>query len=160
MSKTEATRELEYKLWRYTTKNPSVHGVFEVTVGYIAYGGKHSDRVDYVTCSTDGVIRAYEIKTSVADFHSDAVLSWVGDYNYLVLSRPVYDAVIKDQRNIPWNVGVISTDDHGEIAVMSNPRKVTRSIGQRTEIIESMMKAAARDAGKYYQSNLGQNKMP
>jgi hypothetical protein len=41
-------------------------------------------RVDFISVSTDKIVRAYEIKVSMSDFRSKAIKSWVGHFNYLV----------------------------------------------------------------------------
>lgn len=40
-----------------------------------------------MTYDTKGIFRCYEVKVSKADFHSAAVKSFVGHYNYYVLMR-------------------------------------------------------------------------
>lgn len=154
MTKTKKTKEIEYLLWRQTTLNGSVFGVREVTVGYIRSGLENTQRVDYVTSDTNGEIRAYEIKTSVSDLHSKAKLSWIGDYNYLVLSEQVFNAVMASEgkiKEVDWtSVGVMVIHDDGHYSIEKKAKRLLHSFGERVEIIESMMKAAARDAGKEY----------
>lgn len=95
----EITKDLTTNLFYYTQQS----GVFccsEVTIGI---GG--SERVDYLTYDTKGVFRCYEIKSSKEDFYSDAKWSFVGHYNYFVLTKELYEQVKHD---IPSYVGVIS----------------------------------------------------
>ena len=52
----------------------------------------------------------------MADFHSDAVKSWHGNYNYLVLSRDLYlkQDIMKWITEIPVGVGIITINtDNG-----------------------------------------------
>jgi hypothetical protein len=153
MTKTQATRNLERAIWQYThASGKQIYGAFEVTVGYIAFRRDGYDRADYVTMATDGTIRAYELKTSVSDFRSPAILSWIGHYNYLVLTDAVYREV---KEELPMNVGVLVADEAGNIRSEYKSGYHQHSIGECTEIMESMLKAAARDAAKYYMQEDG-----
>lgn len=73
-------------------------GCFEVTIGW---DGR--ERVDYITYDTKGIWRCYEIKVSKADFYSKAKLSFVGHFNYYVLTSELYEQVKDD---IPSHIGV------------------------------------------------------
>lgn len=154
MTKTTATKRLERNIWEFTHERGHIYGAFEVSVGYLAYGGGGYERADYVTVGTDGTIRAYELKTSVSDFRSKAKLSWIGHYNYLVTTRRVYEKI--DPHEVGWSVGIIVDDGEKGMSVVRKPHKQQRSVGQAAEIVESMMKAAARDAGKFYQNEWGE----
>lgn len=99
--KTAETVALEKAIRRVTYKM-GTFGCYEVTIGY---GGK--ERVDYMTYDTKGIFRCYEVKVSKADFHSAAVKSFVGHYNYYVLTRELYDQV---KGEIPDWVGVYIGD--------------------------------------------------
>ena len=54
--KTDLTRQAEKCLW-HETNRMGVFGCFEVTIGWSG-----TERVDYITYSTDNTIRCYEIK--------------------------------------------------------------------------------------------------
>lgn len=73
-------------------------GCFEVTIGWF---GK--ERVDYMTYDTKGVWRCYEVKISKSDFHSKNHNTFVGNYNYYVLTNGLYEQV---KNEIPNGVGV------------------------------------------------------
>lgn len=158
MTKTKITRQIERALWqRLVADSMNVFGAFEVTVGYTGYQVRGYDRADFVTCDTDGTIRAYEIKTSVEDFHSDAKLSWCGKYNYYALSRDVYEQV-KDELKSWSKVGIYVYDPlgaHGlgNLTCVRKAKQTTISVGQRVEVVESMLKAASRDAGKLFKQD-------
>ena len=95
--KTQQTIEMENKIYAATRKI-GIFGCFEVTIGI---GGK--ERVDYITYDTKGIFRCYEIKVSKSDFHSNAIKSFVGHYNYYVMPYKLYEEV-KDE--IPKRIGV------------------------------------------------------
>jgi len=95
--KTELTIKMENAIYN-TTRKIGTFGCFEVTIGF---GGK--ERVDYITYDTKGVFRCYEIKVSKSDFHSAAIKSFVGNYNYYVMPKELYEEV-KDE--ISKEIGV------------------------------------------------------
>lgn len=73
-------------------------GCFEVTIGF---GG--IERVDYLTYDTKDIWRCYEIKVSKSDFHSKAHHTFIGNYNYYVIPKKLYDEL---QNEIPEHIGV------------------------------------------------------
>lgn len=97
MGKTEKTLEMERAIYR-ATKKQGVFGCFEVTIGWF---GK--ERVDYLTYDTKDIWRCYEIKTSKEDFHSNAKKTFVGHYNYFVLTPELYEQVVDE---IPEPIGI------------------------------------------------------
>lgn len=151
--KTEKTLSLERAI-RRATRKMGVFGCFEVTIGFF---GK--ERVDYMTYDTKGIFRCYEIKVSKADFHSDAKKSFVGHYNYYVLTPELYNEV-KDE--IPTGIGVYVGEE-----CVKRPRKVDidnapryeyrRSVGGYSTTIympytdmlkESLIRSLYRDSDK------------
>lgn len=94
MSKTSTTKELERKIF-LSTRRMGLYGVFECTI--------NKERVDYITYDTKGVWRCYEIKVSKSDFHSKAKKTFVGHYNYFVLTNELYEEV---KGEIPNHIGV------------------------------------------------------
>ena len=82
MSKTAETLAIEKALYKYTKAGGlGIYGCFEVSLG----AGYGNERVDFMTLSSDDEFRCYEIKVSKADFQSKAKLSFLGDFNYLVI---------------------------------------------------------------------------
>ena len=149
---TAETVALEKSIRRATRKN-GVFGCFEVTIGFF---GK--ERVDYMTYDTKGVFRCYEIKVSKADFHSNAAKSFVGHYNYYVLTRDLYKEV---KEEIPNWIGVYIGDYCAKKAKKQDLRgkvyKIRRSIdGRSTEVTtpwedmlkDSMIRSLYRDSDK------------
>lgn len=150
--KTAETVSLEKAIRRATYKM-GTFGCYEVTIGY---GGR--ERVDYMTYDTKGIFRCYEVKVSKADFHSAAVKSFVGHYNYYVLTRELYDQV---KGEIPDWVGVYIGDYCAKKAkkqdLSGREYKTRRSVGGRsTEVStpwedmlkESMIRSLYRDSDK------------
>ena len=138
--KTAETVALEKAIRRATYKM-GTFGCYEVTIGY---GGK--ERVDYMTYDTKGIFRCYEVKVSKADFHSAAVKSFVGHYNYYVLTRELYDQV---KEEIPDWVGVYIGD---YCAKRINGRSTEVSTPWEDMLKESMIRSLYRDSDKLIQT--------
>jgi hypothetical protein len=154
--KTAETVALE-KAIRRATRKTGVFGCYEVTIGFCG-----RERVDYMTYDTKGVFRCYEIKVSKADFHSAAAKSFVGHYNYYVLTRELYDQV---KGEIPDWIGVYIGDYCAKKAkkqdLSGREYKTRRSInGRSTEVStpwvemlkESMIRSLYRDSDKLIQT--------
>lgn len=155
--KTEQTISLERAI-RRATRKMGVFGCFEVTIGFF---GK--ERVDYMTYDTKGIFRCYEIKVSKADFHSDAKQSFVGHYNYYVLTKELYEAV-KDEipAGIGAYVGGTCVKRPTKVDIDNAPRyEYRRSVGGQSTIIympytdmlkESLIRSLYRDSDKLLMS--------
>lgn len=155
--KTEKTYKLENKIYN-ATKKTGVFGCFEVTIGFF---GK--ERVDFMTYDTKGIFKCYEIKVSKNDFHSNAKLSFVGHYNYYVLTRKLYEEV---KNEIPDWIGIYIGENLVKYPKKQNidekVYKYKRSVnGRSTEITvpytemlkDSMIRSLYRDANKWYMNN-------
>lgn len=157
--KTKATIKLEKKI-RKATHKTGVFQCFEVTIGYF---GK--ERVDFMTYDTKGVFRCYEIKVTKADFHSKATKSFVGHYNYYVLTKDLYEQV-KDE--IPDWIGVyiggylVKKAKYQDIS--NREYSIRRSVNGKSTVVttpweemlkESMMRSLYRDADKTYDEMYG-----
>lgn len=106
--KTTLTKEIEQALILATRANePGIYGALEVTLGE-GYG---TERVDYMTMDSKNIFRCYEIKISKKDFYSKAKLSFVGDYNYLVLTKDIYNEVQQDIDIKFYGIGIYANKD-------------------------------------------------
>lgn len=154
--KTEETLKLEKQI-RQATHKMGVFQCFEVTIGYAG-----DERVDFMTYDTKGIFRCYELKVSKADFHSNAAVSFVGHYNYYVLTRDLYKQV---EDEIPDWVGVYIGDYCVKKAkkqdLSGKEYKMYRTInGRSTEVSipwvdilkESMIRSLYRDSDKLFYS--------
>ena len=135
--KTEITDRLEKSIRSGTTKM-GVYGCFEVTIGFCG-----SERVDYITYDTKGIFRCYEIKCSKADFYSKAKKTFVGHYNYYVLTQELYDLVKHD---IPKEIGVYIGN-----CCEKKAKKQELSIGANI-LKDSMIRSLYRDSEKLYKT--------
>ncbi|EPE2440890.1 hypothetical protein [Enterococcus faecalis] len=147
--KTALTKQAEKCLWHYTNKM-GIFGCFEVTIGWF---GK--ERVDFMTYSTDNTIRCYEIKVTMADLKSSAKQTFLGDYNYLVITNKLWekiqtnpDLVLKYHRQ-----GILVFSEQGQelgITSVKKAKKQNVTLGTRTTVLESMVRSLNREVDKFY----------
>lgn len=91
-----------------------------------------------MTMDSKGIIKCYELKVTLQDLKSNAKKSWYGHYNYLVVSRELYDKVSDWDEYIPKHIGIIV----GEC--LESRRKAQRcEVSTETEIMlkESMIRS-------------------
>ncbi|EGQ2689290.1 hypothetical protein H7N58_002415, partial [Staphylococcus pseudintermedius] len=105
---------------------------------------KGREIVDFLTYDSKNVFRAYEIKVTKEDLKSTAKLSFVGHYNYLVLTEELYEEV-KDTDLLPFNVGIIIV---GEGLIKKSGRK-TLSMSDNIKLLESLMRSLNRENKKH-----------
>jgi len=141
MSKSKTTEELERSLYR-ALKKQNIFRCFEVTLDF---PNKKSERVDMMTLNTKGEVRCYEIKSCKSDFYSKAKHTFVGNFNYYVLSEELYDKVKDD---IPKHVGV-----HNGSYVIKNAKKVKLGCSMSL-ILKSMVRSLCRDSDKWHEIGL------
>lgn len=114
--KTKLTKDLESTLYQYCLEQGS-YVVEEVSMpdkkGIV-------DTLSYQQL-TDKTIewRCYELKVTKADFHSKAKLSFIGNYNYFVLTKKLYEEV---QAEIPAHIGVLIYRAFDKKAVEASPQ--------------------------------------
>lgn len=139
--KTEETIKLEHEIWK-TTNKQGVFGCLEVTIGW--YG---RERCDYVTYDTKGVWRCFEIKISKSDFHSKAHNTFVGNYNYYVMPKVLYDEV---KNEVPNHIGVWAD---GNWCIKKAKKQELQADAQVLK--DSMIRSLCRDVDKQMQSDNG-----
>ena len=133
MAKTTETKKLELAIFKATNKQ-GVFGCFEVTIGW---DGK--ERVDYLTYDTNGVWRCYEIKVSKSDFYSKAKKTFVGNYNYFVMTKELYE-IVKDE--IPSHIGVYIED-----CLIKRAKKQELLVSEET-LKNSLIRSLSRENSK------------
>ena len=112
MERADITADLSKRTEKYINpyNDPRIYWSREVTFDY---GTLHQIRVDYmkfkpknntVSGIEKGDFYCYEVKSCVADFNSKNGHNFIGDFNYYVMQRELYEQ-IKDK--IPYNIGVI-----------------------------------------------------
>ena len=87
-----------------------------------------------------GDFHCYEIKSSVEDFHSKNGHNFIGDYNYYVMPREVYQKVYAE---IPFGVGVYCPTG-SSLEPVKQARRINR---QRSvsEMLLMMFRSANKD---------------
>ena len=143
MGKTDLTLSLEKLLWDHTRKT-GTFGCFEVTIGF---WGK--ERVDYLTYDTKGEWRFYEIKISKADFYSKSHNTFLGNFNYYVMPRELFDEI---KHEIPDHVGVFVSDGIiDKRSYLVSAKKAKRQLLKADEKVlkDSLIRSLCRDARKY-----------
>ena len=151
MNRKETTKMLSDLLEKYINpkKDPRIYWAKEVTFDY-ATG--HAVRVDYmkfkpVNNTVSGIEKGdfycYEVKASVDDFHSKNGHNFIGDYNYYVMPKEVFEVV---QKEIPWNVGVFipSSDAWRSLESVKKARRKDRE-RPVSEMLLMMFRSTARD---------------
>ncbi len=99
-----------------------------------------------MTMDSKGIIKCYELKVTLQDLKSDAKKSWYGHYNYLVVSRELYEKVTDWSEYIPDHIGIVV----GEC--LESKRKSKRcDVTSETEIMlkESMIRSMFWKMNKY-----------
>ncbi|MGO1468814.1 MAG: hypothetical protein ACTHW2_02195, partial [Tissierella sp.] len=97
----------------------------------------------YLTYSTRGIFKCYEIKVSKADFYSNNKLSFLGDYNYYVMPIELYEEVKED---IDSHIGVFAFDGN---LLSSVKRAKKQELGACKEVLkDSMIRSLYRESEK------------
>lgn len=105
MAKRKETLEIEQALALFC-KEKRIYGCEEVTIGF--YNNGHGNEiVDFITMDSKGIFRCYEIKVTLADLKSKAKKSFYGNYNYLVVTKELYEKVKDWSEHIPDWVGIL-----------------------------------------------------
>ncbi|MCE5711953.1 hypothetical protein JL837_02030 [Staphylococcus pseudintermedius] len=142
--KSDNTITAERYLYNLLLKDKlNVYGCHEVTIGLEPLK-KGREIVDFLTYDSKNVFRAYEIKVTKEDLKSTAKLSFVGHYNYLVLTEELYEEV-KDTNLIPFNVGLVVV---GKGVIKKSGRK-TLSMSDNIKLLESLMRSLNRENKKH-----------
>ena len=144
----EITKTLSKMLENMIDPNhdPRIYWAKEVTFDYAT---NHKIRVDYMTFhplnnSTSGIEKGdficYEVKSSVEDFYSPNGHNFIGDFNYYVMPKEVFD-IVKDE--IPYGIGVYCPDEDKLRSAKQGRRKNrTKPV---SEMLLMMFRSAARD---------------
>ena len=112
-------------------------GVPEVTIGW--YGNK---RVDFLLTNTRGIVKCYEIKVTKADFHSKHGHTFVGHYNYYVMTPELWRDVKKE---VPERVGVLVGT---ELKCVKKALRQDISDDSSTKLVLYLARSMAREVKK------------
>ena len=141
------TKELEHLLYKYLWRK-GWYGVFECAIPKCLCRKVHRERVDMLAYEITGIWRAYELKISKADLHSSAALSWIGHYNYLVVTE---DLIEEAKKILPKDIGIYAAYEKGSkkwIDLVRNPRK-RELLCKHEDMHFAMLQALSREYKKY-----------
>ena len=110
MPKREETLGIEAAL-QSMCEEKRIYGCEEITIGF-CNAGRGQEVVDFATMDSKGVLKCYEIKVTLSDLKSKAKKSWYGHYNYLVVSKELYQKVEDWSEFLPDGVGLIVATKH------------------------------------------------
>lgn len=150
MTKTTETKAIEHALWTNTLAM-NVCRCFEVTIGTSVRN--NAERVDYMTYQTDnGIIRCYEIKVTLSDLKSKAHQTFVGDYNYLVITKELFEKVKANGilSNYYFNGVGIYIVEYNNLICKYKPKRQNVKTSMRATILESMLRSSHRELEKLY----------
>ena len=132
--------------------DPRIYTAREVTFGY---GTPEHIRVDYMLFKPENNSRSgiehgdfycYEVKSSVEDFKSPNGHNMIGDYNYYVMSREVFDAV---ENMVPYKIGVLIPEPESFDATATRLTSVKRAKRcNRQYALSEMLFAMFRSANR------------
>lgn len=154
-SRPEITALLSLSIQKHINphSDPRIYWAREVTFDYAT---SNAVRVDYmmfkpVSNTVSGIEKGdfycYEVKSSVEDFHSKNGHNFLGEYNYYVMPKEVFESV-KDE--IPYYAGVFVPDNmnyRGEWYDLKSAKKAKRKDRSKpmSEMLLMMFRSARRD---------------
>jgi hypothetical protein len=155
MAKRKETIEIE-NILNNMCKEKRIYGCEEVTIGF--YNNGHGNEVvDFCTMDSKGILRCYEIKVTLADLKSKAKKSWYGHYNYLFVTRELYNKICNDlDKYIPAHVGVMVLYDaswSSGIQIVKNPKRQEITKEQEAMLKESMIRSMYYKMDKYREAS-------
>lgn len=133
--------------------DPRIYWAKEVTFDY---GTLNQIRVDYmrfkpknntVSGIEKGDFYCYEVKSCAEDFKSKNGHNFIGDFNYYVMQRELYEQV-KDK--IPYNIGVLvpASTHFDSLESIKNAKRMDRK-RPIYEMLLMMFRSANRDKLKF-----------
>lgn len=99
--------------------------------------------------SKKDIWRCYEIKISNSDFHSKSKKTFVGNYNYYIMTKELYEQV---KEEIPKNIGVLLYDGKIILECAQKPKFQEISVDREVlvySIIKSLYRETEKKADKY-----------
>lgn len=152
MERADITADLSKRIEKYINpyNDTRIYWSREVTFDY---GTSHQVRVDYmkfkpknntVSGIEKGDFYCYEIKSCVADFNSKNGHNFIGDFNYYVMPKELYEQV---NQRIPYNVGVLIPSKCGALESIKKAKRTDRTRAVN-EMLLMMFRSANRDRAK------------
>lgn len=172
MAKTPRTKEVEKALFDDYLKSQALYGAFEVPMFNRLGVMKDSERPDFVTIDNKTTIRCYEVKVTLSDLTNGQPPSDCGHFNYLVIPEELYKELEELEKDTAarksystmlfkgFGVMIYKTDNNkkGYLELTRNPKRRQLDFSQISHAVEKVMKAASRDAKKYYKGYFKESK--
>lgn len=114
------------------------------------YSTAHKIRIDYmrfkpinntISGIEKGDFYCYEVKSCVDDFFSKNGHNFIGDYNYYVMERELYEQV---KSNIPYGIGVLIPNRYHSLESIRKAKRLDRK-RPIYEMLLMMFRSANRD---------------
>lgn len=128
-----------YRLWAAeVTFDESTEN--EIRIDFMGFNPKRISNRTKATSVDLGTFDCYEVKSCMGDFNSGHGLNFVGDHNYLVCTRELYDQLYRSCR-IPLEVdGVLVPDAPGKKLIqVSEIFNECRRVHPASEMLWQMM---------------------
>ena len=156
-SRPEITASLSAALEKYIDPHhdPRIYWAKEVTFDYSTASAVRVDYMRFVPLNNTvsgiekGDFYCYEIKSSVADFHSKNGHNFIGDFNYYVMPEDVAVAM-KDL--IPWGIGIMVPEKYVGLRVLKKARRQNRQ-KPVCEMLLMMWRSSRREIVKPQKEN-------
>ena len=155
MAESILTKKIKIALYFHTKAHlQGIYGAFEVVIGHntMGYGNEY---VDFLTMTSDNEFRCYEIKVSKEDLHSNAQLSFYGDFNYVVIpDENIVPGLLKEaidfvSKTYSDKTGILvyhesSFDGHPYFTMPWKPKRQKLRIEQRIANMHNMVRSISR----------------
>ena len=148
INRKEITSKLNILLEQYLKVfDTRIYWAKEVTFDYST---AHKIRVDYmrfkpinntISGIEKGDFYCYEVKSCVDDFFSKNGHNFIGDYNYYVMERELYEQV---KSNIPYGIGVLIPNRYHSLESIRKAKRLDRK-RPIYEMLLMMFRSANRD---------------
>lgn len=135
----------------WINNNPANCSIYEFNFNpkYTQIEGKHirTEIVDLLESNSQKGWICYEIKISKSDFHSKAIKSFVGNYNYYLMLEELYKQIIDE---IPKEIGVYVYDNN-LLKLVKKSKKQELVDGIDNQLSYGMIRSLARERDeKFY----------
>ena len=125
---------------------------FHTDPKYMQVEGKHirTEIVDILELNSQKGWVCYEIKISKSDFHSKAIKSFVGDYNYYLMPDELYEQI---KNEIPKEIGVY-TYNGKYLRIQKKAKRQKLIDGMDSQLYYGMVRSLSRERDKLVKNRI------
>lgn len=122
---------------------------FDFNPKYTQVEGKHikTEIVDLLESNSQKGWICYEIKTSKSDFHSKAIKSFVGNYNYYLMPNDLYEQI---KNEVPKEIGVYGYNGN-TLNLIKKAKKQELVDGINEQLSYGMIRSLARERDEKFE---------